>query len=65
MGLINLALDSFAGAEDFFQKALYLDPFYYEALLHMSLLYEKKDDQARASIIRERIRRVDSESKSS
>ena len=65
MGLINLALDSFAGAEDFFQKALYLDPFYYEALLHMSLLYEKKDDQARASIIRGRIRRVNSEGKSS
>jgi len=33
--------------------------------LHMSLLYEKKDDQARASIIRERMRRVNSESKSS
>lgn len=61
MGLINLALDSFAGAEDFFQKALYLDPCYYEVLLHMSLLYEKRDDQARASIIRERIRRVNSE----
>ncbi|MCX5818158.1 MAG: chemotaxis protein [Proteobacteria bacterium] len=57
MGLINLALDSFVRAEDFFQKALYLDPCYYEALLHMSLLYEKRDDQARASIIRERIKR--------
>ena len=57
MGLINLALDSFARAEDFFQKALYLDPCYYEALLHMRLLYEKRDDQARASIIGERIRR--------
>jgi chemotaxis protein methyltransferase WspC len=57
MGLISLALDSFARAEDFFQKALYLDPCYYEALLHMSLLYEKRDDQARASIIRERIKR--------
>ena len=61
MGLINLALDSFAGAEDFFQKALYLDPCYYEALLHMRLLYEKRDDQARALIIEERIRRVNSE----
>ncbi|MCX5808493.1 MAG: hypothetical protein NTX36_03845 [Proteobacteria bacterium] len=57
MGLINLALDSFSRAEDFFQKALYLDPGYYEALLHMRLLYEKKDDQARALIIEERIKR--------
>lgn len=59
MGLINLALDSFARAEGFFQKALYLDPCYYEALLHMRLLYEKRDDQARASIIGERIKRFE------
>lgn len=57
MGLINLALDSFTSAEDFFQKALYLDPCYYEALLHMNLLYQKRGEQSKASVISERIRR--------
>lgn len=57
MGLINFALNAFGKAEAFFQKALYLDPNYYEALLHMSLLYEKKGDQAKVSVIRGRIKR--------
>lgn len=57
MGLINLALDYFASAEDYFQKALYLDPYYYEALLHMNLLYEKRGEMSKAFIIKERMRR--------
>jgi len=59
MGLINLALNIFDEAEVFFQKALYLDPSYYEALLHMKLLYEKKGDQAKASAIKGRIKRFE------
>ncbi|MCX5813749.1 MAG: hypothetical protein NT178_14555 [Proteobacteria bacterium] len=57
MGLINLALNVFDKAEAFFQKALYLDPSYYEALLHMKLLHEKKGDLAKASVVNERIKR--------
>jgi len=58
MGLISLGLDSFDQAEDFFQRALYLDPCHYEALLHVGLLYQKKGDRARASIIEDRMRRT-------
>jgi chemotaxis protein methyltransferase WspC len=61
MGLINLAMNYFTEAEDFFQKALYLDPCYYEALLHMSLLYQKRGEQSKASVISERIKRANSE----
>ncbi|PKN29274.1 MAG: hypothetical protein CVU64_09115 [Deltaproteobacteria bacterium HGW-Deltaproteobacteria-21] len=57
MGLINFALDSFTAAEEFFQKALYLDPHHYETLIHMGLLYEKKGDHSKASIIKDRIER--------
>lgn len=57
MGLIHQASNHFSKAEDFFQKALYLDPFYYEALVHMGLLYEKKGERTKASIIKERIKR--------
>jgi chemotaxis protein methyltransferase WspC len=57
MGLINLALNIYDTAEAFFQKALYLDPSYYEALLHMKLLHEKKGDHAKASVMEARIKR--------
>ncbi len=59
MGLIKLALDAFAEAEGFFQKALYLDPQHYDTLVHMGLLYEKKGDLAKASLIRGRIKRIE------
>jgi len=57
MGLINLALNIFDKAEAFFQKALYLDPSYYEVLLHMKLLHEKKGDTGKASVVEARIKR--------
>ncbi len=59
MGLIQLALNAFTAAEDFFQKALYLDPQHYNALVHLCLLYEKKGDRAKAALIRNRIQRVE------
>lgn len=57
MGVIHFALNSFTRAEEFFQKVLYLDPYHYEALVHMGLLYEKKGDRGKASIMRGRIER--------
>ncbi len=59
MGLISQALKRLDRAEGFFLKALYLDPVYYEALLHMSLLCDEKGDDGRAEIFRQRIRRLD------
>jgi chemotaxis protein methyltransferase WspC len=57
MGLIHLARNAFDRAELFFRKALYMDPHYYDALVHMELLYEKKGDRAQASIMSQRIKR--------
>jgi chemotaxis protein methyltransferase WspC len=58
MGLIHLARNSFAEAETFFQKALYMDPQYYDALVHMELLYEQKGDRGQASLMKQRIERA-------
>jgi chemotaxis protein methyltransferase WspC len=59
MGLIDQALDRRDQAEDLFMKALYLDPFYYEALIHMALLSEQKGDETKAGVYRERIKRLE------
>ena len=59
MGLINLALNVFDRAENYFQKTLYLDPDHHEALLHMKLLYEKKGDTVKASLVEGRIKRYE------
>jgi len=56
-GLINLALNNFDKAENFFQKVLYLDPSHYETLLHMKFLYEKKGDHVKSSAMQGRIKR--------
>ncbi|MBA4416661.1 MAG: hypothetical protein C0392_01930 [Syntrophus sp. (in: bacteria)] len=58
MGLINHALNRIERAETFFSKALYLDPSYYEALLHMSLLYDQREETAKAAVFKERIKRL-------
>lgn len=60
MGLIDHAMDKADEAEELFLKALYLDPYYYEALLHMSLLCDQKGDSARAAVFRERLKRAES-----
>jgi chemotaxis protein methyltransferase WspC len=59
MGLIDQALDRPDEAEEMFMKALYLDPHHYDALLHMTLLSDKKGDEARALVFRDRIKRLD------
>lgn len=59
MGLIQQAQNRFQKAEGLFLKALYLDPSYYEALVHMYLLYEKKGFMDKASVIKERIKRLE------
>jgi chemotaxis protein methyltransferase WspC len=46
-------------AENYFQKAVYLDPKNYQALLHLALLKEQSGELAKADILRQRIRRLE------
>lgn len=57
LGLIHQASKQEDKAEDFFQKAVYLRPSYYEALICLALLYEKKGDLRRAELFRQRARK--------
>lgn len=45
-------------AEQCFQKAIYLDPYHYEALVHLTLLKEHRGDRQGAELIRQRIQRL-------
>jgi chemotaxis protein methyltransferase WspC len=45
-------------AEQCFQKAIYLEPNHYDALLHLALLKEQCGDVAKASVLRQRIQRL-------
>ncbi len=45
-------------AEQCFQKAIYLEPNSYEALMHLALLKEHRGDVARAVVLRQRIQRL-------
>ena len=45
-------------AEASFQKAIYLEPNYYEALVYLALLKENRGDRRGAAIIRQRIQRL-------
>jgi len=57
MGLICEARKDVRLAEDYFLKALYLDPYHYESLIHTSLLYQERGDERRAALYRERAER--------
>ncbi len=63
-GLIEQSLDRLAPAEDFFLKAIYLDPDHYDTLVQLCLLSEKKGDSAKAGQYRKRIRRLEASAKS-
>ncbi len=45
-------------AEQCFQKAIYLEPNYYEALIHLTLLKEHRGDKAGAAVLQQRIQRL-------
>ncbi len=45
-------------AEQCFQKAIYLEPNHYEALLHLALLKEQHGEMAKAAVLRQRIQRL-------
>jgi len=54
MGLILEALDNEERAEEFFNKAIYLDPNHYESLNHLSFVVEHRGDKDRAAHLRRR-----------
>ncbi len=58
MGLIHQALDQFDRAEEYFNRALFMDPRLSEPLMNLSLIYEKKGDTAKAEVFRARARRA-------
>jgi chemotaxis protein methyltransferase WspC len=45
MGVINESWGEMDEAEDLFNKALFLNPYHYESLVHMSLLCERRGDR--------------------
>lgn len=49
-------------AAGYYRKALYLEPTHHEALAHLALLLEKAGDKAGAERLRQRARRLDSDS---
>ena len=58
MGLIYEALDNEEKAEEFFNKAIYLDPNHYEALSHLSFIVEHRGDRKKAAHLRQRAHRI-------
>jgi chemotaxis protein methyltransferase WspC len=60
MGLIHGATGKRARAEDFFRKALYLQPDHEEALMHLALLLETRGDVSGGRVLRLRAKRVSS-----
>ena len=57
-GLIYNAMNELAMAEDFFHKALYLDPNHYNAVVHLCLIYEHKGDIKRSALMKKRAQRI-------
>ena len=58
MGEISQARNQAETAERYFLRAVYLDPACYDALVHLSLLYEHEGSPEKALRFRERARRL-------
>lgn len=58
MGVVNLSSDRLPEAEKAFNKAVYLDPGYYAALVHLALLKERQGESAEALRIRKRAEKL-------
>ncbi len=58
LGQVHQAAGKKEQAEQYFQRAIYLDPNCYEALIHLALLKESRGDIAGGAIIRQRIERL-------
>ena len=58
LGTLYQAKSENAQAERYFQKALYLNPNCYEALIHLSLLKEHRGDMVGAEILKQRVQKI-------
>lgn len=58
MGLISEAAHRPREAENFYMRALYLDPGHHETLIHTALLYESRREKEKAELFRKRAERA-------
>ena len=58
MGMIYTSVKSYQRAEEHFEITLLLEPNYYDSLVQLSLLCERKGDRERAAVYRERSFRI-------
>lgn len=58
LGTLYQAQTKYVQAEQYFRKALYLNPNDYEALIHLALLKEHRGDVIGASILQKRIQKL-------
>jgi chemotaxis protein methyltransferase WspC len=58
LGLIHDCSGDKERAIEFYRKALYLEPDYYEALIHFALLSENSGDMATAKVLKDRARHL-------
>lgn len=58
LGQIYQAVGNQDRSQKCFQKAIYLEPNHYEALIHLALLKENRGDIVGANLIRQRIQRL-------
>ncbi len=63
LGVVNLSSDRLAEAEKAFNKAVYLDPEYYAALVHLTLIKERQGEPSEASKLRKRAEKLMTASK--
>jgi len=59
LGLIHQARGDDRLAEESFNRTLYLQPDHYPALVHLTLLLERRGDSQRAGILRRRVRKLE------
>nr|HPI20117.1 tetratricopeptide repeat protein [Candidatus Kapabacteria bacterium] len=60
VGLIYEAQNKLDLSEQNYNKALYLNPNHYEAVVHLSLIYEKQGNIKQASLFKERAIKIHS-----
>ncbi len=58
-GLLHESGGNISKAEEYYGKALYLEPDYMESLVHLALLLENRGDVRKAEIMRNRARRAE------
>jgi chemotaxis protein methyltransferase WspC len=65
LGTLHQTKAEYTQAEQYFRKALYLNPNCYEALMHLALLKEHRGDITGAQILQQRIQKLQLASQSS